>query len=238
MSLKATGLEFGYGGNPILKGLDLEVRPGETVGLLGPNGAGKTTLVKLLVGLLSPRKGRIELDGIDVSQMPLWRRVRAGIGFLAQNPAVFGSLTVNDNLMLAIEESGMDKRKGTARAAELAAEYGLADLRRAKAETLSGGERRRLELVRTLLLDPRYILFDEPFAGIDPLTVETILKDIARLKTLGKGILISDHNARAAMISCDRICLLLDGRIVVDGPPDQVRRDPTARRAYLGESFE
>ncbi len=233
--LDARDLEFAYGRKKVLHGVSVMVEPGECVGLLGPNGAGKTTLIHLLVGILTSRKGKIVFNDRDISLLPMWKRARLGIGYLSQNPSLFKKMTVAENLKMAVEES---VRAGDMSELEpMARRYGLEELLDAPAGTLSGGERRRCELARMLLTHPELLLFDEPFAGVDPLTVEVLQQHIRQLTGKDRAILLSDHNAYAAFDLCQRLYLIHEGRIVAEGNPDELRQNDKVRKLYLGQTF-
>ena len=234
--LDARSLEFAYGRKPVLHGVSIGVEPGECVGLLGPNGAGKTTLMQLLVGMQSPHKGSVRFQSHDVTGLPMWQRARLGIGYLSQNPSLFNNLTVRENLRMAIEESV--RAEPLSALEPMARRYGLGELLDAPAGTLSGGERRRCELARMLLTRPELLLFDEPFAGVDPLTVELLQQHVQSLAEMGRAILLSDHNARAAFDLCGRVYLIHEGRIEAEGSPEELRRNERARELYLGRTFE
>jgi len=231
--LIATGLRRTLGGRLVLGGVDLAVRPGEVVGLLGPNGAGKTTCFRLIAGLDRADAGTVTLDGAPLDGLPLWRRVRLGLGYLSQEPSVFRGLTVRENLLVPLERLGE-----AARADGLLEEAGLAHLAGSQAGTLSGGERRRLEIARCLAANPRVLLLDEPFSGVDPVAVADLQGRIRALAARGLGVLITDHAVREALGVCDRALLLDGGRPMLGGTPEEVARDPTARARYLGAGFQ
>jgi lipopolysaccharide export system ATP-binding protein len=218
--------------------VDLEIRGGEVVGLLGPNGAGKTTIFYMIVGLLQPNGGRILLNGEDIASLPMYQRARRGIGYLPQEPSVFRKLTVEENLQAILETLPIEEEERGERLENLLGELGLSSIRKQKAYSLSGGERRRVEITRALVLSPSFILLDEPFAGIDPLAVLDIQTIIRQLKSKGIGIIITDHNVRETLGVCDRAYILNEGRILEEGTPDEIARSEKARRFYLGDGFE
>jgi len=237
-ALEAKKLEKTYRGRKVVRGVSFQVRYGEVVGLLGPNGAGKTTSFYMVVGLVKPDQGRVVLDGTDVTRMPMYQRARNGIGYLAQEPSVFRKLTVAENLMAVLETmnlSGLERRD---RMKGLLAELGIAHLAGSKAYTLSGGERRRVEIARALTLSPKFILLDEPFAGIDPLAVQDIQGIIQMLKKKGIGILITDHNVRETLAITDRAYIISEGKIIEAGSAEEITASPRVREFYLGESFK
>lgn len=236
--LAAEGLCKSYRGRRVVDGLSLKLEPGEVVGLLGPNGAGKTTTFHMLVGLVRPDAGRVLLDGRDISRFPVHRRARAGLGFLSQEPSVFRGLTVQDNLRLVLETSGFSGREARRRAGAILEELDLQRVATVPSFRCSGGERRRLEIARTLVGNPRFLLLDEPFSGIDPLALEDIRGQIQRLAEKGLGLLVTDHNVAEALSACRRAVILHAGRVVASGTPAQIAADPLARRTYLGENFK
>jgi lipopolysaccharide export system ATP-binding protein len=207
------------------------------VGLLGPNGAGKTTTFYIIVGLIRPDAGSVALDGHPLTPFPVHERARRGIGYLAQDPSVFRGLTVEENVLLVLEARGMPGRERTARTAALLQEFGLAHLHRQLGRTLSGGERRRVELARVLATDPAYVLLDEPFTGVDPLAVSEIQDAIRYLRTRGLGIVITDHNVRDTLSITDRSIIIHEGRMLREGRADEILADPDVRRVFLGERF-
>ena len=222
----------------VVDGVDIEVRSGEVVGLLGPNGAGKTTIFYLIVGLLRPNQGKMYLNGEEITSLPMYLRARKGIGYLPQEPSVFRKLTVEENLIAILESLPLSKDERKGRLDELLEELGLSSLRKQKAYVLSGGERRRVEITRALVLSPSFILLDEPFAGIDPIAVLDIQAIIHQLKSKGIGIIITDHNVRETLGVCDRAYILNEGRILEAGTPEQIARSQKAREIYLGDGFE
>lgn len=227
-----------YGGRAVVNGVSLELARGEIVGLLGPNGAGKTTTFYMLVGLVWPDAGEVFLDDANVTHEPMYRRARLGISYLPQEPSVFRRLSVEENLFGILELLGMNWSQAEERVNHLLAEFGLEKVRFQPAETLSGGERRRLEIARALVTRPKFLLLDEPFAGIDPITVLDIQRLIRHLKKEGYGILITDHNVRDTLKITDRASIIKDGRVFADGDPAALAADPLVRQVYLGEEFE
>jgi len=237
-ALEAKKLEKDYRGRKIVRGVSLQVRYGEVVGLLGPNGAGKTTTFYMVVGLVRPDQGRVVLDGTDITQMPMYQRARKGIGYLPQEPSVFRKLTVAENLMAVLETLDLSTMERNERRDRLMSELGVTHLADSKAYTLSGGERRRVEIARALTLDPKFILLDEPFAGIDPLAVQDIQGIISLLKSKGIGILITDHNVRETLAITDRAYIISDGKIIEAGSAEEIMASPRVRQFYLGEAFK
>ena len=237
-ALEAKKLEKTYRGRKVVKGVSFQVKHGEVVGLLGPNGAGKTTSFYMVVGLVKPDHGRVVLDGVDITRMPMYRRARNGIGYLAQEPSVFRKLTVAENLVAILETLGLSDLERRDRRDSLLAELGIAHLADSLAYTLSGGERRRVEIARALTMSPKFILLDEPFAGIDPLAVQDIQGIISLLKTKGIGILITDHNVRETLAITDRAYIINDGKIIEAGTPQEIAASPRVRESYLGETFK
>lgn len=236
--LWAEGLARAYGARRVVDHLSLEVAPGEVVGRLGPNGAGKSTTFKMIMGAVRPDTGRVWLDGQELTHLPLHRRARLGLGYLAQEPSVFRGLSVEDNLR-AVLELRPDRSRGAreARARALLAEFELERVRFNRAEQLSGGERRRLEIARCLAMDPRLILLDEPFSGIDPMAVADLQKQLLRLQARGLGLLITDHNVRETLKICRRAYVIVEGRIIAEGTRQEVAEDEQVRRVYLGADF-
>jgi lipopolysaccharide export system ATP-binding protein len=234
---QAVDLSKSYRGRKVVDDLDLEVDEGEVVGLLGPNGAGKTTTFYILGGLTRPDSGRVLLNGDDITDLPMYLRARSGISYLPQEPSVFRQLTVEENLLAVLETLDLTPEHQRDRLEELLAQMGLEIVRTSRAFTLSGGERRRLEIARSLVLDPSFILLDEPFSGIDPLTVVDIQKIIADLSRAGIGILITDHNVRETLAVTDRAYIVQSGRIFRAGTPMDLSADAEVRRVYLGSHF-
>jgi len=235
--LAARGLSKSYQRRQVVAEVDLDVASGEVVGLLGPNGAGKTTSFYMVVGLVRPDAGRVLLDDQDLTLVPMHRRARLGISYLAQEPSVFRKLTVEENLLAILETVETSPAARTQRKNQLLEEFRLQHVARSFGYALSGGERRRTEIARALVLEPRFILLDEPFAGIDPLAVLDIQQIITELKGRGIGVLISDHNVRETLTVCDRAYILNEGRILEDGDPATIAASPRARAIYLGEQF-
>ncbi len=235
--LVATGLVKIYGGMRVVNGINLEIRPGEVVGLLGPNGAGKTTTFYMIVGLIKPDDGQILIDGEDVSRCPMYIRARKGLNYLPQEPSIFRKLTVEENILAILETLDLNRQERRERLKELLQELDLTPLAKNRAYSLSGGERRRVEITRALVTSPKYILLDEPFAGIDPLAVADIQNIIGTLKAKGIGIVISDHNVRETLSVCDRAYIVNEGSILVEGDPDSISRSEIARKIYFGENF-
>jgi lipopolysaccharide export system ATP-binding protein len=237
-SLVATGLKKTYAKRRVVDGVSLSVKPGEIVGLLGPNGAGKTTSFNMVVGLVQPDAGEVLLGDRPLTNLPMYQRARAGLGYLPQEASIFRKLTVRENMLAVLElAGGLDKAQREARASQIIAEFGLTHVTNSLGEQLSGGERRRAEIARCLLPNPRFILFDEPFAGVDPINVHELQKEIARLKTRGLGVLITDHNVRDTLHICDRAYIIALGQILEEGTPDAIAASPRARAVYLGENF-
>lgn len=237
MSLVAEGLIKSYGGRRVVDGVSVRVERGEIVGLLGPNGAGKTTSFYMMVGLVRAEQGRVLLDGEDLAQHPMHVRCRQGLGYLAQEPSVFRKLSVRDNLLLILELQGMASAKRRARADELLAKLGLSHLADRKGALLSGGERRRVEIARSLCTNPSFILLDEPFTGVDPIAIEEIQSIVTDLKSDDIGILITDHNVRETLGITNRAYIIFEGQIRVEGNSDDIPNDPLARKYYLGDKF-
>ncbi len=236
-TLRTHELTKSYSGRTVVRGVSLDVTSGEVVGLLGPNGAGKTTTFYMAVGLTAPDAGRVLLDGEDVTDDPMYVRARKGIGYLPQEPSIFRGLTVEQNILAILETLNLDAGTRQARLRELLAELNLTPLARAPAYTLSGGERRRAEITRALVISPRFILLDEPFAGIDPIAVTDIQNIIFHLKERGIGVLITDHNVRETLKITDRAYIVHDGAIFRSGTPDSLASDDEVRRIYLGADF-
>jgi lipopolysaccharide export system ATP-binding protein len=236
-TLSTHDLTKSYSGRTVVRGVSIDVASGEIVGLLGPNGAGKTTTFYMTVGLTSPDTGRVVLDGEDLTSAPMYVRARKGIGYLPQEPSIFRGLTVEQNILAILETQKLSRAERKTRAAELLAELNLTPLAKSPAHTLSGGERRRAEITRALVISPRFILLDEPFAGIDPIAVGDIQKMIFHLKERGIGVLVTDHNVRETMRITDRAYIVHDGAIFRSGTPASLAADEDVRRIYLGHEF-
>ena len=235
--LEVTNLAKSYKGRPVLRDVSLSVRRGEVAALLGPNGAGKTTAFYAIAGLVPPDRGVISIDGQEVTWLPMYRRAKLGIGYLPQEASIFRGMTVADNIRSILEITIKDEEKRHEMLDELMGEFSITHLRRASAISLSGGERRRVEIARCLAAQPNYVLLDEPFAGVDPLAVADIRNLVRHLKDRGIGVLITDHNVRDTLDIVDRAYILHDGAVLMTGSPDEVVRDENVRRVYLGESF-
>jgi len=226
-----------YGDKTAVFDVSLALRGGEIVGLLGPNGAGKTTTFYMVVGLVPPSSGRVRMDGVDVTSMPMWRRARAGLGYLPQEASVFRKLTVWENVMAVVETLGLGPKERLERVQRQLEDLGLERLARQKAFTLSGGERRRLEIARALATSPRFLLMDEPFSGVDPISVAEVQAIVRRLKQRGIGVLITDHNVRETLRIVDRGYIIHKGKVMTEGSGDFLINDPQARELYLGQDF-
>jgi len=221
----------------VVNGVSLEINSGEVVGLLGPNGAGKTTTFYMIIGFTGPKSGSVFIGDTDITKYPMYRRARMGIGYLAQETSVFRKLTVEENIMAILQMRKMSRKKRKERLDFLLNELDITHLRKRKAYNLSGGERRRVEICRTLVTEPQFILLDEPFAGIDPIAVEDIQNIISRLTERGLGVLITDHNVRETLSICHRAYIMCDGKILKSGTAEFLAEDPEARKIYLGEKF-
>ena len=237
-SLHAEGLSKSFRKRQVVKDVSLGLQGGEIVGLLGPNGAGKTTTFGCILGLLRPDSGRIVLDGHEITSLPMYLRARRGLGYLPQEASVFRKMSVEDNLLAILETLGLPSGEMKERAAALLDEFGLSHLARQKGSTLSGGERRRLEIARALTTSPSFILLDEPFAGIDPIARSDLQRVVAHLKQRGLGILITDHNVRETLQITDRAYIIAEGGILESGPPDELASNPKVRKVYLGDQFQ
>lgn len=235
--LEARELAKAYRKRRVVDGVSVEVHPGEIVGLLGPNGAGKTTTFYQIVGFIRPDSGSVWLDGQNITRLPMYRRARLGIGYLSQESSVFRKMTVQDNLMSILETMKFTRAERNERCEKLLHDLGVTHLASQKAYTLSGGERRRVEIARALVTQPGYMLLDEPFAGIDPIAVNEIQEIVAGLARRGLGVLITDHNVRETLAITDRAYIMYDGRILISGSAAQLAEDPEARKIYLGEKF-
>ncbi|PKN66711.1 MAG: LPS export ABC transporter ATP-binding protein [Deltaproteobacteria bacterium HGW-Deltaproteobacteria-15] len=236
-TLEARGLVKSYGGKRVVDHIDLTVHRREIMGLLGPNGAGKTTTFYMVMGLSRPDEGKILLDGEDISDHPMYLRARKGITYLAQEPSVFRKLTVEENILAILEWLHIPKEEMQVRLKSLLNELGISHLSKQKASSLSGGERRRLEITRALVMEPRFMLLDEPFAGIDPLALSEINQIIRQLRNRGIGIIISDHNVRETLNICDCAYIINEGRIIESGSPQEIIQSKIAREVYLGNAF-
>ena len=236
-TLRTQNLTKSYGGRTVVREVNLDVKSGEVVGLLGPNGAGKTTTFYMVVGLTPPDSGQVVLDGKEVTGDPMYVRARKGIGYLPQEPSIFRGLTVEQNILAILETLDMTRAGRRARAAELLDELKLAPLAAAPSHTLSGGERRRVEITRALVISPAFILLDEPFAGIDPIAVTDIQTIIFHLKARGIGVLVTDHNVRETLRITDRAYIIHDGAVFRSGTPDELAGDEDVKRIYLGADF-
>lgn len=235
--MKAEGLLKAYRGRTVVSGVNIHVNQGEIVGLLGPNGAGKTTSFYMITGLIKPDAGKVMFKGIDISQEPMYIRARMGMGYLAQEPSIFRKLTVEDNIMAILETLDITRAERKQRLHDLLEELGLTRLAKQKAMTLSGGERRRLEITRALVSNPSFILLDEPFSGVDPLAVYDVQQIIYKLRDKGISILITDHNVRETLACVDRAYLMANGSILCEGDRDYLINDPQAIKVYLGPEF-
>lgn len=235
--LYVTGLGKRYKKRPVVRNVSLSLQRGEAVGLLGPNGAGKTTTFYMITGLVQPDEGRVMMDGHDVTMLPMYRRARLGLGYLPQEASIFRGLTVEQNISAALEVVEPESDRRAAMLDELLAEFGIAHLRRAPALALSGGERRRCEIARALATHPSYVLLDEPLAGIDPIAVGEIRDLVKHLKDRGIGVLITDHNVRETLEIIDRAYIMHDGKVLMEGNPQEIVANEDVRRVYLGEKF-
>jgi len=237
VKLEARNLEKSFKGRKVVKGVSLEVSQGEVVGLLGPNGAGKTTVFYMITGLIAPDAGSIHLNGEDITHLPMYKRARRGLGYLPQEPSVFRRLKVWENIMAVLELLDVPPSERKSRTDRLLVDMGLERVRNSVAYTLSGGERRRVEIARALALSPAFILLDEPFAGIDPIVVEELQEVIKAMKNRGIGVVITDHNVRETLHITDRTYIIGEGEILEEGPPEVIASSPRARKIYLGEGF-
>jgi lipopolysaccharide export system ATP-binding protein len=238
MILRSEQLVKVYGRRKVVKGVSLNVHQGEIVGLLGPNGAGKTTTFYMTVGFIQPNEGRVYLNDDDITDLPMYKRAQRGIGYLPQEPSVFRKLTVEDNIKAVLEMTSLKKAEQKDKLESLLDEFGLHKVRKSRGDTLSGGERRRTEIARALATDPKFILLDEPFAGIDPIAVEDIQYIVAKLKTKNIGILITDHNVQETLSITDRAYLMFEGNILKAGTAEELAADEMVRKVYLGKNFE
>ncbi|MCZ6594590.1 MAG: LPS export ABC transporter ATP-binding protein [Bacteroidetes bacterium] len=238
MKLRAENLIKSYKGRKVVNEVTLDVNQGEIVGLLGPNGAGKTTCFYMIVGLTKPNSGRIFLDNTEITRYPMYRRAQYGIGYLAQEASVFRKLSIEDNILSVLQFTKLSKKEQKMKMETLIEEFGLSHIRKNRGDLLSGGERRRTEIARALATDPNFILLDEPFAGVDPVSVEDIQRIVAQLKDKNIGILITDHNVRETLAITDRTYLMFEGTILKHGVPEELANDEMVRKVYLGQNFE
>jgi lipopolysaccharide export system ATP-binding protein len=236
--LRSEDLRKRYKKRYVVKGASVSVRQGEIVGLLGPNGAGKTTTFYMITGMIRPTSGHVFIDDADITRMPMYKRSRLGIGYLPQEASVFRQLTVEENLLATLEVMGLNRAARKAKADELLRDFNIENIRHSKGYMLSGGERRRTEIARALTTNPSFILLDEPFAGVDPIAVEDIMRIVIALKERNIGVLITDHNVHETLSIVDRAYLLFDGTILMEGDSEKLANDEEARRMYLGESFK
>lgn len=236
--LKAQKLIKNYGKKGVVRNVNIELNRGEVVGLLGPNGAGKTTTFYMITGMIKPTSGDIFLDDKEITNLPMYKRARHGIGYLAQEPSVFTKLTVEQNLQLVLEMTTLNKKEQKKKLEKLLGDFSIEHLRKSKAMNLSGGERRRTEIARSLVMNPNFILLDEPFAGVDPIAVEDIQKIVKKLKESGIGVLITDHNVRETLTITDRAYLLYEGAILKSGTAKELTMDEEVKRLYLGNKFK
>ena len=238
MILRAKNIMKMYGNRKVVKGISLQVEQGEIIGLLGPNGAGKTTSFYMIVGMIKPNEGGIFLDNENITHDPMYKRAQKGIGYLAQEASVFRKLSVEDNIMSILQFTNLSKKEQKDKLESLIEEFGLGHVRKNRGDLLSGGERRRTEIARALASDPKFILLDEPFAGVDPIAVEDIQNIVAHLKDRNIGILITDHDVHATLAITDKTYLMFEGGILKEGTPKELADDEMVRKVYLGESFE
>ncbi len=238
MQLRAELIEKAYKGRKVVKGISLAVSQGEIVGLLGPNGAGKTTSFYMIVGLIKPNNGSIFLDQTEITKFPMYRRAQQGIGYLAQEASVFRKLSVEDNILSVLQMTTLSKTEQKEKMESLLEEFGLTHIRKNRGDLLSGGERRRTEIARALATDPKFVLLDEPFAGVDPVAVEDIQRIVAHLKKKNIGILITDHNVQETLAITDKTYLMFEGSILKAGTPEELASDAMVRKVYLGQNFE
>ena len=238
MILRADNIIKYYGKKAVVKGVSVQVKQGEIVGLLGPNGAGKTTSFYMMVGLVKPNEGAVYLDDTDITKLPMYKRAQMGIGYLAQEASVFRKMSVEDNILSVLEMTKLSKKEQLEKCESLLDEFSLKHVRKNKGDLLSGGERRRTEIARALATNPKFILLDEPFAGVDPIAVEDIQQIVAKLKDKNIGILITDHNVHETLKITDRAYLLFEGNILKQGTAEELAADEQVRKVYLGENFE
>lgn len=238
MKLVANNIFKSYKGRKVVNDVSIEVKQGEIIGLLGPNGAGKTTTFYTIVGLIKPDNGNITINNDDITKFPMYKRAQKGIGYLAQEPSVFRKLSVEDNIKAVLELSNLKKQEQEERLEKLIDEFGLQKIRKNNGDLLSGGERRRTEIARALASNPKFVLLDEPFAGVDPIAVEDIQKIVSHLKEKNIGILITDHNVQETLAITDRTYLMFEGKILKAGLPEELAKDKIVRKLYLGQNFE
>jgi lipopolysaccharide export system ATP-binding protein len=238
MILRAENIEKSYRGRKVVKGISIAVEQGQIVGLLGPNGAGKTTSFYMIVGLIKPNAGTIYLDATNITQFPMYKRAQNGIGYLAQEASVFRKMSVEDNILSVLELTSLTKKEQREKTEALLEEFGLTHIRKNRGDLLSGGERRRTEIARALATDPKFVLLDEPFAGVDPVAVEDIQRIVALLKQKNIGILITDHNVQETLAITDKTYLMFEGSILKAGTPEVLAEDEMVRKVYLGQNFE
>jgi lipopolysaccharide export system ATP-binding protein len=238
MILSAEKIEKSYKGKKVVKGISLSVKQGEIVGLLGPNGAGKTTSFYMIVGLIKSESGNIFLNKENISKFPMYKRAQYGIGYLAQEASVFRKLNVEENILSVLQLTNLSKKEQREKTDSLLEEFGLSHIRKNRGDLLSGGERRRTEIARALATDPKFVLLDEPFAGVDPLAVEDIQRIVAHLKKKNIGILITDHNVQETLAITDKTYLMFEGSILKAGAPEDLAKDEMVRKVYLGKNFE
>jgi len=236
-SLSVRDLRKRYREREAVKGVSFQIAPGEVVGLLGPNGAGKTTIFYMIVGLVRPDNGTVFLNGQDITRLPMHRRARMGLGYLPQEPSVFRKLTVRENILAFLEETSLPKGEREKRLEDLLAEMRVSHVKETMGYSLSGGERRRVEIARSLVISPVFLLLDEPFAGIDPISVADLQEVILGLKEKGIGVIITDHNVRDTLTVCDRAYIISEGEILLEGNPEEIASSPRVREIYLGEQF-
>lgn len=238
MRLRAEKIEKAYKGRKVVKGISLEVSRGEIVGLLGPNGAGKTTSFYMIVGLIKPNSGAIFLEDTEITKFPMYKRAQKGIGYLAQEASVFRKMSIEENILSVLQMTRLNKSEQIEKMESLITEFGLEHIRKNRGDLLSGGERRRTEIARALATDPKFVLLDEPFAGVDPVAVEDIQRIVAHLKKKNIGILITDHNVQETLAITDKTYLMFEGSILKAGTPEQLAEDEMVRKVYLGKNFE
>lgn len=236
--MKADNIVKAYKGREVVKGITVAVEQGEIVGLLGPNGAGKTTSFYMIVGLIKPTRGKVMLDNTDITKFPMYKRAQRGIGYLAQEASVFRKLSIEDNIMSVLQLTDLSKKEREMKMEALIEEFSLGHIRKNRGDLLSGGERRRTEIARALATDPKFILLDEPFAGVDPVAVEDIQSIVAQLKDRNIGILITDHNVQETLAITDHTYLMFEGKILKHGVPEELAADEMVRKVYLGQNFE